>query len=82
MSPAAIRGSRHAGSPESRAGFQRAKTSRSVIGAAAHLGFHPVGIAEEQRPFVTQPLDLADLLGAGDAESPLDVMKERGLRSS
>jgi hypothetical protein len=61
-----------AGSPESRAGFQFAQPGRSVFGAAAHLEFHPVGIAEEQRPFITQPLDLADLLGAGDAESLLD----------
>ena len=38
---------------------------------AAHLELHPVGIAEEQRPLVTEALDLADLRSGRD-EAVLD----------
>ncbi len=40
-----------------------------LLGGAADLELHAVGIAEEERPLLTKLLDVADLLGPGGDET-------------
>ena len=47
----------------------------SAVGATADLEFHAIGVAEEQRPVVAEPLDLADLLRPGSNEARLDHLQ-------